>query len=211
MSQGFRWLELATTKYLILTVCLVFSSVMLLLVITLFVKAIDSQAVNTFVDSLLKATALIGGSAWALNRYFTGRTDAPQLRVEPTLSLIPAKRFSKDRPGSLLIYRLDILNTGRTLLIVEGQFVEVSAVVADSESVNYAVKSIYRWPADGYHPGPQIEPSSWSAVTDAIPIESDVQVVQLYLEILSKNKVAWNWHRFFDLHPERSQDISQET
>ena len=199
MAKGIERLETATTKHPVESVALSVLAVVVMFVTLLHFRIVEIQMLNALIDSLLKATALIGGAVWALNRYFTGRTDIPQLRVDPLVSVIPSRRFTGNPSGrSLLIYRLDIVNTGKTLIEQFEQSVEIHAVVLERGGITY--RPISRWPTEDTHPGRPIEPGSWAAISNVLPVSQDIQAVRIYLELRLNNGTKWDWHRVFDLY-----------
>jgi hypothetical protein len=203
MTRGFRLLKLATTEYLVVTVALSLILVVAGLIAVLGFGIVDRDVLSTFLDLLIKAGAMIGAVAWGLNRYFMGRTDIPQLRVEPFLSTIPPERFPrKSSACSLLLYRLDIMNTGKTLITPKGEFVEIHAIVPEAGG-DFKAEPLYRWPREGYREGNPIEPGSWSAISDMVALSRDIQAIRLYVEIAITDESKWTWHRIFDLYPER--------
>jgi hypothetical protein len=192
-------LETISTKYLVITIALVIIliPVSFIVVLRLGISNIDTLA--TFVDAVFKTIALLIGAIWALNRFFSTRTDATQIRVDDEVSCIPASRFSASQTTqrALLVYRLDIVNTGKTLIEPFQQYVEVQAVVPSQESIDYM--TIWRWPVDGMHPGGPIEPGSWSAINDTVGIPPSVQAVRVYLGIQLNQNHFWSWHKTFDV------------
>lgn len=200
--KGLRLLETVTTKYLVITLTAIVVVVVSAFVFILVLKLTDIETLATFVDAVFKTIAMLVAATWALNRYYVGRTDAPQIRVDADVSLVSARRFPKvtgDR--GLLIYRLDVINTGKTLIKPYQQSLEVHAVVPSDDTIEYL--PVWRWPAEGMHSGGPIEPRSWSAISQTISVPPDVQVVRLYLELQLSDGASWTWHKVFDL----SEDV----
>jgi hypothetical protein len=190
------WIEALATKYLVVTITLVIVLVPIsfALVIRLGIANIDTLA--NFVDAVFKTIAILVGAVWALNRLYVARTDATQIRVDDDISYFPASRFSASQ-RALFIYRLDIVNTGKTLIEPFQQYVEVQAVVPSNESIEYM--TIWRWPSEGMHPGGPIEPGSWSAINDTVAVSSNVQAIRLYLGVQLSENHFWSWHKTFDI------------
>ncbi len=202
-----RSLERATTKDLVSFVLLSWVVVAgALVAVSAFNVA--TQILNTLIDSIIKVTVLIGGTAWALNRYFIGRTDMPQLRVEPSVFVLSANRFAKKASRkvekSLLVCQLDIFNTGKTLIEPFERFMELHAVLPGPE-----YKSIYRWPTQGttYIPY-RIEPGSWASDEYVIPLDKGVQAIRVHLELELKGPNTWSWDKVFDLYAGQSAATS---
>jgi len=152
----------------------------------------------TFADAVVKTVAVIVGALWVLNRHYTNRVDVPQLRVDAEVSAIPPPKFSNQVANhSLLIYRLDIVNTGKTLIPPMEQYLEVHGVIPSSDGVEYVPLS--RWPLTGTHPPGQIEPNSWNAINDAIAIPSNIQAVRFFIDLQLNGKGFYSWHKTFDI------------
>jgi len=144
----------------------------------------------TAVDALFKIAAVIFGTAWALNRYFTARTDILQLKVEPLVEVM----VGSDRER-LFVCRLDIVNTGSSLTPAFTEVIELQSVDVAAGEVTY--KPFYKWPAHQAHPAGPIEPGSWSAVSIAVALPHETRVVQTYLELQFATGEVWTWHRHF--------------
>jgi hypothetical protein len=196
--KGSRFLESVTTQYFLFTILLIIAVILGGFAIVLGNKLTSIGTLATFVDVVFKTVALIAGCLWALNRYFVGRTDVMQLRVETDVRTVHADEFMNNENSlALLIFRLDVVNTGKSLIPAYSQYLQVESVVPSSEGINYQL--LHRWPTVGLHGGNPIEPNSWSAINNAISIPSDVKAVRFYLEIqLSENNV-WTWHKTFDV------------
>jgi len=192
-------LEAISTKYFVITIALVIISVPVLFILVLHFSITNIEILATFVDAVFKTIALLIGSIWTLNRFYTTRTDATQIRVDDEVFCIPSSRFSASQSTqrTLLIYRLDIVNTGKTLIEPFQQYVEVQAVIPSDESIEYV--TIWRWPLDGTHPSGPIEPGSWSAINDTVGISPSIQAVRLYLGIQLNKNHYWSWHKTFDI------------
>jgi len=199
--KGLRFLEVIATKYLVLTVVVIIAIIVGSFAIVLAYRLTDVSTLATFVDAVFKTVAISVGCVWALNRYFVSRTDVVQLRVDSDISVVRATEF-KSNKHSLLIYRLDVVNTGKSLIPAYSQCLEIESVSPSPEGINY--QSLYRWPLEGLHEGGPIEPNSWSAINDATSVPADVKAVRFYLEIhLSKDNV-WTWHKTFDISKGKS-------
>jgi hypothetical protein len=196
-----HFLEAITTKYLVFTVIVLIAITIGSFAALLYYQITDVDTLATFVDAVFKTVAILVGTIWTLNRYFVARTDISRFRVDHDVSIIRGTKFKVNKSAlALLIYRLDLVNTGSTIILPYEQFLEIDAVTPTRNNVQY--QPLYRWPQVGTHPGGPIEPNSWSAINDAISIPSDVKAVRLYLEIqLSKGSV-WTWHKTFDVSGE---------
>lgn len=196
--KGFRFLEVATTRYFVISLAAVVIAAVLGFASVLTLRLTDVETLATFVDAVFKTIAMLAAALWALNRHYMGRTDAPQLRVDADVSAVSAKRFPQTTGShALLICRLEVINTGKTLIEPYQQFLEVHAVVPANNTVEYA--QLWRWPKEGTHSGSPIEPGSWSAISQVIPIPSEMLVVRIYLELTLSNGTSWTWHKLFDV------------
>jgi hypothetical protein len=154
----------------------------------------------TFTDAVVKTIAVIVGALWVLNRHYTSRVDVPQLRVDADVSAIPSHKFQNQAANhSLLIFRLDVVNTGKILIPPSQQYLEIHGVVPTEDGVQHILLS--RWPSEGTHPSGQIEPGSWNAINNAISIPSSVQAVRFYISIQWSKSGLWTWHKTFDISP----------
>ena len=195
---SYRFLEAATTRHLILTI-----SSILVLTIGVFTVVLGSRIteldkLSKFVDALFKAIAILLGMIWTLNRYYTGRTDTTRLRVDTDVSKVHYPTADSTTVDlALLIFRLDVVNTGTVLIPTYQQSMEIEAVTPSDEGTVY--NSLYCWPSEGKHPGGPIEPGSWSAINDAISIPADVKAVRIYIEIELSPQSIWTWHKTFDI------------
>lgn len=146
--RRFRLLEIVSTRFLGLTA--VFTIVLVVgaytAVLRLGFATVDT--IGKFVDAVFKAVALLVGTLWAINRYFVERTDAPQFRVDCTVSMVHGP---KQPEPALLIFRLDLVNTGKVQIGAFQHYVEIDEARATSEGVE--LRPMYRWPNDGWHPG----------------------------------------------------------
>jgi len=196
--RRFGLLETVSTKLVVLTVSLILVGVPFAFIGVLRSGLVDLQTLTSFVDASFKAVALLVGAVWTLNRLYTTRADTPQLRVDADITCVPSSRFGDaTSEQSLLIYRLDIVNTGKTLIEPFEQFVEIQAVTPTPGSVMYT--GLSRWPLQGTHPGGPIEPGSWSAINNAISIPVTVQAVRVFINVVLGNKDGWTWHKTFDI------------
>jgi hypothetical protein len=200
--QDAQFLKNIATKYLVLTVLVITGITIAVFATILYLGLLDVVTLAHFVDAVFKTVAILVSSIWALNRYFVTRADAPQIRIDTEINLIPASEFEDTISNNgLLIYRLDVVNTGKTLIAPEGQFLEISAVAPAGNEVEYPI--LDRWPPEGFNPGRSIEPGSWSAINDAMIVPSTVKAVRFYLEIRLSEGRSWSWHKTFDLTKER--------
>lgn len=196
--KQFPLLELLSTKLFVWTALFILVAVPFVFVYLLDSRITDLDRLASFVDATFKTVALLIATVWALNRYYTTRTDASQLRVDSEVTCIPTSCFrgvSKNR--SLLIYRLDIVNTGKTLIGPFRQFVEVQTANPTDTSVEYT--TIGRWPQEGMHPGGPIEPGSWSAINNAMSIPASLQAVRIFIGMDLDSEGSWTWHKTFDI------------
>lgn len=149
---------------------------------------IDTAAKS--VDAMFKIAAVVGGTAWSLNRYFTARTDELQLRVDAATDFVTS---GSDAP--IFVCRLDIYNTGKALTSGFREFVVIESAISEGEVIVY--HPISRWPDSDLHRAAPIEPGSWSALSFAVPLRSRVPVVRVYLELQFDGGKLWTWHRHF--------------
>lgn len=189
-----KTLESLTTRFFLLTVFVTVGVIVAALGILLWQEVATVDQLSKAVDAIFKATAIVVGALWALNRYYIGRTDVPQLRVDPTIDFIPGKE--PDGFG-LLVYRLDVVNTGKTLIPTYQQFLRLDSVHALQNGVVH--DEITRWPLEGTSNGGPTEPGSWSAINNAHPIPPGTTAVRLYLEIKLVPEKTWTWHQTFKL------------
>lgn len=197
MGANRRWLrfvEAASTKWLGLSVALTLVVVVGLYaaVVSLGFTTVDKLA--KFTDAVIKAFAALIGTLWATNRYFIERTDAPQFRVDCDVSLI---RWGVDSEPALLIFRLDLVNTGKTQIAQFNHFIEID--VARPTNNDVELNQLYRWPADGWHEGGPIEPGSWSAVNDEVRCLASVRAVRMLLVVALEQGAQWTWHKTFNV------------
>lgn len=147
-----------------------------------------------FTDAVFKTAALLLGTLWTINRYFVGRVDAAQFRVDSTLVKIPG-----DAPldPALIIFRLDLVNTGKTQIKEYLHYIEIDEVRATSTGVDY--RSLHRWPLKDLHLGGPIEPGSWSAINGEVACSSSVKAVRVFLAVNLEEEEQWTWHKTFDV------------
>ena len=192
-----RFLEAATTKYLISSVSLILILTVGVFALLLGTRTTDLDRLSKFVDAVFKAMAILLGMIWTLNRYYIGRSDTIRLRVDSDVSSV---RYSK--PGStnadlaLLIFRLDVVNIGAVLIPAYQESLEIESVTPSDKGIEYS--SLYRWPDSGKHPASSIEPASWAAINDAISIPASTKAVRVFLEIKLPD-LTWTWHKTFDI------------
>jgi hypothetical protein len=188
--------EPIVTTYLVQSISIFSIIVSLIILMTNYYKILDLDRLSKLMDVILKSLALIAGLLWAGNRYFVLRTDMPQLRVDADVKLVRnVPTLGSEGQPALLIYRLDIVNTGKTLLHLLNEHVEIDAVYAGMEECRY--ECLYRWPVEGEHPGGLIEPGSWSAINDVLSCSSVIQVVRVYIKLQLAGGDDWTWHRTF--------------
>ena len=191
-----RFLEAATTKYLFITILSIASIIVVIFVIILAFGLIDITTLATFVDLVFKTIAIFIGTIWALNRYFIERTDVTQFRIDADVNLIPATKFQTGASRlALLIYRLDVVNTGTSIISNYKQYLRINSVTPSEEGIKN--KLLYRWPSNDWHLGGSIEPGSWAAINDNISVPADTKAVLVYIEIeLSKSSDLTNFCKF---------------
>lgn len=193
-----RFLEAATTKYLIVTVSSVLVLTIGLFAIILGLRFTELDKLTKFVDAVFKAMAILLGMMWTLNRYYVGRADSTRLRVDADVSTVHYSEPNSNKSDlALLIFRLDVVNTSAVLIPAYQQRLEIEAASPSTSGTVY--NSLYRWPDSGLHPGGPIEPNSWSAINDAISIPASVRAVRIYIEIELSQDSTWTWHKTFDV------------
>lgn len=193
-----RFLEWITTRHLLATVCFVLVAISTAFFVLVHYQVTTVGNLATFTDALFKAVALFIGLLWTLNRYFIQRTDVPQLRVDADVKIV--RRFRPDTAQghpALLIYRLDLVNTGKTAIPKYRHFVMIESVLPSKDRCTYDM--LYRWPDHGYHDGGPIEPGSWAAVNDALPCPASLAAVRAFVGIEMSPDRSWTWHRTFDV------------
>jgi hypothetical protein len=147
------------------------------------------------VDIVVKVMAVLGGGSWALNRYYMSRSDVPQLKIESALDLVEGHEFSPPSESDLLLYRLDIVNTGKTVIPSFQQAIIFEAVFPGGTEARY--EEIHRWPEHGMHLSGEVEPGSWSAVNSALPISASVVAIRIFIDLVLEGGSRWTWHRTF--------------
>jgi hypothetical protein len=190
-------IEVLSTRHLMTSTfaLLTLTSGLMLFVVTEGVVSLEKLA--SIVDVVFKVAAGIIGTAWVLNRHFMSRVDGLQIRIDADVNSVPAGQFKETPDLGLLIARLDVVNTGKTLLAHMEQFLVLTEVYPSEEGVKE--RTLLRWPAQGTHPVGPIEPGSWSATNFAHPISSSTAAVCLYTELHVAGKPAWTWHKTFKL------------
>jgi hypothetical protein len=156
---------------------------------------VSLEDANKYVDALAKLLATIIGTAWALNRYFTNRVDAFQLRVDPHVSVVPAGSYQPKSADGLLLYHLNIVNTSHVLFKDYRLMVEVASVEirADGAPVYNELAHV------PWEDGPLVEPGSWAAVSDIAVMSPDVKAIRVALIIKPTSGSEWTWHQIFNL------------
>jgi len=191
-----RFLEAATTKYLIASIFLILFLIIASFALVLGYRITELDKLSKFVDAIFKAMAILLGMIWTLNRYYIGRADTTRLRVDSDVSAIPFSEADLKGPElALLIFRLDIVNTGAVLIPTYQQRLEIESVRPSDKGIVHT--PLYRWPDTGKHPGGPIEPNSWAAINDSISIPASVRAVRFYLEIELPQENKWTWHKTF--------------
>ena len=196
--NSLRALETLTTKYLVNTVLIALALALTAIVIVLAFGFTDVGKLASFVDATFKAAAVVAGGLWALNRYFVRRTDVTQIRVEADVALVPGSEFvGGAQESALLIYHLDLLNTGTSLIPQYEIYVEVTALAPTDDGVQS--QPLSRLPSTGVLPGRPMEPGSWSATNDAVVVPAVTKVVRIYLHLQLSKDDFWDWHRTFNV------------
>jgi len=204
--QSVRILELASTKYLFQTVAICISLIVGTFGVLLYLGITDVETLATFTDAVFKTVAVLVGTLWALNRYFVQRTDAPRLRVDADVGMIRGPSTGDPR---LLIFRLDLVNTGTTQIGVFNHYVQVDAVTPRDDGVEF--QPLYRWPESDWHSGGPIEPGSWSAINSEVSCAASVRAVRLFVEVKLSDSARWTWHKTFDVSGgEKSSNLAHQ-
>lgn len=191
-------LRVAVTRHLLITTALVLLGVFGIMALALGYRWADAQDLAVIADTVFKASALVAGSLWALNRYYVQRSDIPQIRVDTDISRVSNVKLGQSfGDNDLLVYRIDVVNTGKALIGEYAQFIAFETLSLSDGIVQH--EEFHRWPPVGLHPGGPIEPGSWSAINDALPLPRDVHVIRLYIEIHLKKDNLWTWHKTFNL------------
>jgi hypothetical protein len=188
-----QFLQAIATRHLVATVLAIISITTAGLAVVVYLGVASVSDMAQFVDAVFKAVALFVGALWTLNRYFVSRTDAMQLRVDADVGAVRDETSGR----ALLIYRLDVVNTGNALLPTSMQWLQVDAVTPSNNGVRH--DELYRWPSEGSHPAGPIEPGSWSAINNAISVPKDVKAVRFYLDIEISPENRWTWHKTFSV------------
>jgi hypothetical protein len=192
-------LESITTRYLLLSSLVAIITAIAIFSYIFYYESADIDKLSKYIDILFKSIVLIIGTFWALNRYYISRTDIIRLRiVNSNAKLIKdTDSIDKKQELGLLILNLDILNEGNVLIRERWQYYVVESVFPSNEGTKY--EQIYRFPPIGFdHEGP-IEPGSWAAINDSIPIPKTIRAVRIYLEIHIPNEPIWTWHKTFEI------------
>jgi hypothetical protein len=193
-----RLIERLATRHLISTILV---SILLALGIISVVLLFAPTSLDTFgkaTDIVFKVVAIVAGTIWTLNRYYVGRADAPQVRIDADVHVIPSEKFQQNPSQlALLIFRLDVVNTGKVLIPEYNQVIEIVAVRPSERRLQYEV--LHKWPAEGHHRGGSIEPGSWSAVNDEVPIPGHVRAIRIYIELKLPGGITSTWHKTFDI------------
>ena len=194
--KRFVFLQWLVTRHLIGSFFAVACLIVLMSGIVLFLQWTTLDQFAKYVDAIAKTLGLLAALVWALNRYYVYRTDFDQFRIDADVVLcaFPEKG---DMSGNLLIYRLDIVNTGKTLLADYDLAVSLEALEPEINSVS--ARLLHRWPQTGYHIGSPVEPGSWSAVNDAIRVPASTRVVRVFVDVRLDRDSSWTWHKTFSL------------
>jgi len=187
--------QAAATKYLALTVLAVVVVTISAYSTVLRTGVTTIDTLSKFVDAVFKSVAVLVGGLWTLNRYLVTRADSYKIRVDADIAVVRSSRS----PGTpnLLLFRLDIFNTGTSLLPPFDQTLELEGLRLAGGDIKY--DSLFRWPESGSHPGGPIEPASWSAINHTIAVAQDVLAVRVYLELKISSTNTWTWHKTFDV------------
>ncbi|MFN7961279.1 MAG: hypothetical protein U0002_08405 [Thermoanaerobaculia bacterium] len=190
----FKALEMASTKYLSVTaICLVGVAVGVYCAIV-YSGLTSVDQLGKFTDAVFKIVALLVGALWALNRYFTERRDAPQIRIDAEVSLIPG--WGAEEQG-LLIFRLDLVNTGKIQIGPFQHFLCIDVPRPTAEGVE--LTPLYRWPMEGWHFGGPIEPGSWAALNGEVGCARSIRAVRFFVDVKLDADTGWTWHKTFDV------------
>ncbi len=198
-----RFLEAATTKYIVATIFLLLFSVIGVFYFLLKTDVVSLDKLVPFVDAVFKAMAILLGTIWTLNRYYVKRTDTVQLRVESDVDIIRnPDSSSENKDLALLIFRLDVLNIGAVLIPTYQQRLIIHSVVPTKSGNKY--DPLYQWPVSGKYEGGPIEPGTWSAINDAVTVPTNIQAIRVYLEIEFMEGKGWDWHKTFDVSEKKT-------
>ena len=192
-----RFLEALTTRHLVLTVVLILFAVVGTFAAILSFQLAPLDSLTKFVDAVFKATAVLLGLIWTLNRYYVGRTDEIRFRIDPDIQVVPFDKTDGKAEQSLLVFRLDTVNTGTVLIPKYQESVEIESVVPTNDGLQYEL--LYRWPSEGKHEAGPIEPGAWDAINDAAAIPADVKAVRVFVEAEISPGNGWTWHKTFDV------------
>ena len=187
--RAMSWSDRAFTTYFGYTVIFAVLLPITVLFLVVGLSAVSLADANRTIDPVIKLLALVVGASWALNRFFVNRTDAQHVRIECAVDSVRGSA-AEARP-SLLLYRIEVVNTGKVLLndyTIEVK-VESVSVSASGPSAHYELLDHV-----DQHPGGAIEPGSWSAVSKAAVIPVNVQAVRIWVEVLSQSGPSWTWH-----------------
>lgn len=207
--REYRLIELATTRYLFISIAIAIS-VSTSLALSLIIKGyLDLDQLSTVVDTAVKLLGVIIGAIWALNRYYISRFDVPQLRVDCSFDLVEGPELSPVSQDDLLLFRLDIVNTGKAALPPSRQQVLVEKIWLEGNKTQ--LEEIFRWPVQGRHPTPPVEPGSWSAVNFALPIAPSVIAIRIYIDLIMEGGPRWTWHRSFRVRARSTMKREQPT
>lgn len=193
-----RFLRRVVTKHIFASAALCVTAYILGMYTILHLNLVAFDDMVKVVDSIFKATVVIASSIWALNRYYILRVDEPQFRIDSEVK----KVVFLENDSAILIFRLDLVNTGKTLVEPFEHFVEVQAVNPGPDGPE--LTEIYRWPNDESHPGGPIEPGSWVAINDQFCCPKDLLVVRLFVGVMAASGGGWTWHKSFDVSGDKS-------
>jgi hypothetical protein len=196
--RRYRLLEAAATRYLVVTILLSVIITVGAFYLVLYYGLADVATLSSFIDAVFKTIAVFVAAIWALNRYYIERVDTTKLKVEYDVSVIP--NFNKAaaiQKSALLVYRIDIINIGKTVIPEFQEYLEINAIKPSPDGCSY--EQIYRWPNKDLHPAGPIEPDSWSAINDAVVIDADIKAIMLYVELELSSSYSWNWHKTIDI------------
>ena len=190
LSRQFMW---TTVLFVLIPVAAVTAAVAF--------TAVDVDEAQSYVDILVKLVALVVGGAWAIDRYLTARTDSPHLRLSSRAELVE-RGTTANSEKALLLYRIEVVNTGRVLVSDYSIEVEVASVEVSEAAMEPEYYVLAEVPPR--HGGP-IEPGSWAAVSGTVLAPSDLAAVRLAATIVSLAGESWTWHELVAVSGARSE------
>jgi hypothetical protein len=181
------------SRHFVLTVSMSVGICLLLYTTAISAFGVSVDTLGKAIDSIFKMIAVLVGAAWVLNRHYVGRTDALQIRIDPLVDIVASG--ASDSSSSLLLYRLDVVNTGRRQLIGYRLMIEIASVElgATGDPEYYEVATM------PWHEGAPIEPGSWAAVSNVVTIGAEVKVVRITVVVEAADGQGWTWHQMFKI------------